>query len=207
MEGGRMTFTLRVLFLLLVIACGRGHDDKKAMTRTADPADDREEVRPESRIRYSAVTIEENCGFWTDCEFSVRVDYRERPLILNAHFVDSGWTGEEEVPAERVDTGACDFQVALSDAEAGILEGLADKLRLCQVRNTPTADGGFDGLFITDTSGKDTMVFKHRNGGQEEEGNVNYLCGGRRAYYSYLRQLIVPEAPEECPDAFTRLFR
>ena len=208
-----MKVTPRVLFIMLLslflaVSCGSDNEDSEGTTSV--PIDEEEaDTDTDHSIRYTAVTIEENCGFWTDCDFSVRGDYNRRPVILTAHFVDNGWPGDEEVPegGEPIDIGTCDFQVTLSEAEAGRLEGLADKLRICQVENTPTADGGFDGLFVTDRSGRDTMVYKHRDGGQEEEGKINYLCGGQRAYYSYLRKLIVPRAPADCPDAYQRLFR
>lgn len=182
-----------LLFILLVVSCGKSHDGKSGNTP-------RPEEREEGQItiRYNAVAVEKNCGFWTDCDFMVRAEFNQRPIILNSHFVNNSLPDE---------IGKCDFEVTLSEAEALQLEKLADKLRICKVRNNPTFDRGFDGLFITDRNGKENLVYKYKDGGQEENGRVNYLCAGREAYYQYLRSLVEPAAPPECPDSYKRLFQ
>lgn len=184
-----------ILLLILVSACGKSADKSSPASSPTS-----QEENPGSRIRYSSVTVEENCGFWTDCDFIVRGDYNIRPIVLSAHFVDNSGT-------VNGDTGACDFTVTLTDEEARRLESAADRLRTCSVRNNPTADRGFDGLFLLDTHGTEKMVYKFPDGGQMESGRINYLCGGRNAYYSILEGLVVPKAPAECPQSYQRLFR
>lgn len=213
-----MTISLRTLFLLILpallsVSCGSDNDDDDDRTPVINVPE--EEFEDESdndvnrTIRYTSVVMEENCGFWTDCDFTIRADYNRRPVILTANFVDNGWPHHEDLPEgqNEIDVGSCNFQVTLSEAEADKLEGFADKLRICEIENTPTADRGFDGLFMTDTAGTEAMVYKFPRGGQEEEGKISYLCGGRQGYYSYMKKLIVPKAPEECPDGYQRLFR
>lgn len=206
-----MTITFRTLFLLIlsaltVVSCGSDNDEKEdSPSNTAAPQEE-EEDDTNRNIRYSAIVLEENCGFWTDCDFTVRSDLNRRPVILTANFIDNGFPHNEDLPNE-IDVGQCNFQVTLTEAEADRLESLADKLRICRVENTPTADRGFDGLFTTDSSGREFMVYKFRDGGQEEEGEVNYLCAGRSAFYNYMGKLIVPEAPADCPSGYKRLFR
>lgn len=211
-----MTISLRtlipfILSALLMVSCGSDNDDNDDSSGGADvPETELPQAEEDANepIRYSSVVMEENCGFWTDCDFIIRADYNRRPVILTANFIDNGWPENDGVPEEaEIDIGSCNFQVTLTEEQADKLESFADRLRICEVQNTPTTDRGFDGLFMTNSSGREFMVYKNRNGGQEEEGKINYLCGGRRGYYDYMKNLIVPRAPEECPEGYKRLFR
>lgn len=180
-----------VLSLLVLVSCGRS-ENKSADAPEVPQIE--EEENPNHSGRYTNVVMEENCGFWTDCDFTVRADLSQRPVILSANFVDNV-------------EGQCEFQAALSEESSETLHKLADKLRVCEVKNSPKSDAGFDGLFISAASGKEYMVYKMRNGGQEEEGKINYLCGGRTEFYNFMSKLIVPEVPENCPSGYKRLFR
>ena len=187
-----------LLTLFTLISCGGGSDkSNNSSGPTSVPQSEAEPSTP--RILYSAIVLEENCGFWTDCDFMIRTDFNQRPVVLAANFVDNNFSHEEN--------GQCEFEVTLTEEEALRLEALTDKLRFCRVKNNPTADGGFDGLFATDAAGENFMVYKFHNGGQEEEGDINYLCSGRSAFYNYVNSLIVPKTPAECPAGYKRLFR
>ncbi len=199
---------VRILFCaLMIVSCGRGNDDDNEANPVANVP--LEEANTNRRIRYTSIVLEENCGFWTDCDFTIRADYNRRPVILTANFVDDGWPTDQPAPDGGVDTiseGTCNFQVTLTETQADHLEAFADKLRFCQEENTPTADGGFDGLFSTDTSGKESMVYKFKDRGQEEEGKISYICAGRAGYYNYMRKIIFSKAPDHCPSGYKRLF-
>lgn len=205
-----MIVPLRILFLIITlsfitVSCGSdNHASDNTPVITNAPQDNVAREEDDVRtVRFSSVVLEKNCGFWTDCDFIVRSDLNRRPLILTASFVDNGFPTEDEV----IDEGQCRFVVTLSEAEADQLEALADRLRICQFENTPTADGGFDGLFMTSSSGKESMVYKFKDRGEEEEGKVNYLCSGRSGFYNYIKKLIVPRAPASCPSGYKRLFK
>jgi hypothetical protein len=190
----------------MVVSCGNGSDDDKTKPVTNSP-DDRENEEDENPgIRYSSIVLEENCGFWTDCDFTVRTDFNQRPIVINASFVDNGWP-VPETENDSIDEGKCDFRVTLNEEEGARLKALADKLRFCETENVPTADGGFHGLFATDTSGTESMVYKYKNRGQEEEGKIKYICGGRAGYYNEMKKIILPKAPVECPSGYKRLFK
>lgn len=169
-----------VLSVLFVASCGNNKHESSPTTNF--PQNENEPVSGKSR--YSEILIEENCGFWTDCDFTVRSELNRRPVILDAGFVDN--VGPE--------IGECNFQVILSDPQADRLEVLADQLRFCQVDNFPDSPDGFDGLFASTTSGKEFMVSKKD------------LCAGRTKFYNYLKTLILPKAPETCPSSYLRLF-
>lgn len=202
--------SLIILTLFMIVSCGSDNDDDDNTPVTNRP-DDREEEEDENRtIRYTSVVLEENCGYWTDCDFTVRGDFNRRPVLLIANFVDNGFPTDQPAPegeTDSIDEGTCNFTVTLSESEADRLEAAADKLRFCRVENNPTADRGFDGLFATSTSGVESMVYKYRDGGQEEEGKISYICAGRATYYKEVEKLIVPKAPAECPNGYKRLFR
>lgn len=193
-----LRFLFPVLPILLILSCGRENEE----SGKKNPVTDTEE-REVPAGRYSAIVLEKNCGFWTDCAFIIRADFSRRPLVLEANFLDSGWPSEQGSSTE----GKCEFEVALSDAEARALEIYADGLRICQTENTPSSEREFDGAFITLTSGGEAMAYKSKTDGQNEDGKINYLCRGRAAYYSYMKKLIVPKAPPECPSGYKRLFR
>ncbi len=203
-----MSVTLRRFFLLILsslqfISCGNEDESPAPLTNISDTQNDRAEEEEINRDhRYTSIVLEENCGFWTDCDFTVRADFTRRPLVLDAHFVDDGWPAPDSM-----EEGACDFQVTLTDEETRRLEASADALRFCEMENIPHADEGFDGLFATDAEGTEFMVYKSKDRGQEEEGMINYICSGRAGYYNEMRKLIEPKAPEECPSSYKRLFR
>jgi hypothetical protein len=197
-----MKVALPLLLVSLFISCGKSKSENQKTTPSTHTPE-REEDGTSPSLRYTSILMEENCGFWTDCDFSIRTDFAHHPVTLTANFVDNGVPEEGRV----MDVGHCDFQVTLSEDQAIELQKYADALRICHARNIPAVDRGFDGLFVSDSSGKETMAYKSKSRGQDEAGEISYLCGGSKNYYQYMKQIISPVVPEECPDGYERLFR
>ncbi len=108
-----MLVSLRNLFpfifcAVMIVSCGKELADNNATTPSTNvPQNENDRGDDTNRtIRYSSIVLEENCGFWTDCDFTIRADFNRRPVILKANFIDNGFPDEDSI-----DEGNCNFQV------------------------------------------------------------------------------------------------
>ena len=180
--------------LLLTVACGK--DDDGNGNSGGQPPQQREEDRPapgNRKIQYSSIEIDtftDQDGF----DRKLRMDLNRRPVIITGNFSDM----KEE---DGTPTG-CAFQVTLTEQQADQLEKRADKLKLC-TRNNAGEDGEvyyleLQEITLTDNQGnkKSGQKYYFEDSTQTDQ---TYLCRGRAPFYSYVKKMLAPKLPLNCP--------
>lgn len=192
-----MKFSLLFCFLslFLAVSCGSDNDDNDNGTvNMPTNEDDRENEDDTAVSKYTSVRLNAN-GFFDDLyEHSLRLDLGRRPVIMAGSYSSTPENGTKE---------NCTFQFTVTDAQANKLETLGNRLKVCtHVNNT---DGEEivdfienDLIYLTERNGKQTTAFKSYPGAFDMD--YSWLCGGRSGFYSYVKSLVAPKTPENCPD-------
>ncbi len=198
----KLTMLFCFLFLSLVISCGSDNDNDDDNVTVTPPTTPEEEEDRNVPSKFSTITLRSDDNFVLNYEHSLRLDLGRRPVIIVGNFKDEP---DEEMEGETV---ACTFQLNLTEAQADKVERLANRLKFC-TRNVEIEEeidfSELQTIEATDTSGLTTFAYKNFMG-ESFPDDQTWICGGKSAFYSYVKSVVARKVPANCPAGAVRKF-
>ncbi|MES2527298.1 MAG: hypothetical protein V4598_09425 [Bdellovibrionota bacterium] len=190
------------LFLSLIISCGSDNDDNDDDVTVTPPTTPEEEEEDNVPSKYSSIILGTDDLYVKNYEHSLRLDLGRRPVLVTGNFKDSpdeGSVGE---------TKQCDFQVSLTESQADNVERLANRLKFCSrdIEIEEEVDfGELRTIAVTDRNGVTTTAYKY-DLGETFPDDQTWICGGRSAFYSYVKAVVSRKVPVNCPPGAIKKF-
>ncbi len=192
------------LFLFIAVSCGSDNDDDDDSVTTTPPTtneEDREEEEDNNvPSKYSSIILRADDDFFLNYSHSLRLDLGRRPVLVTGNFKDDP---DEETEGQ---TRQCDFQVSLTEAQADRVERLANRLKFCsrdiEIEEEVTYSE-LQTIAVTDRNGVTTNAFKY-DFGEDHPADQTWICGGRSAFYSYVKSVVSRKVPVNCPPGAVR---
>lgn len=177
------------LLSLLAAACGKVDEaDKSSVVQNEQPQ--KEDGAPPSK--YSVIILETNEHQIEMFTHTLRLSLGRRPLLISGTLND-----------ERTEK-SCQLQFVTRDVDATKLEALANRLEFC-IRDWEFEDEavnftGTNSLTATQRVGG-TRIFAYKNDlGEDLHIDQTWVCGGKSAFYSYVKSLVRPKLADSCPE-------